>query len=170
MSAMRLSAMRLTWIPVGLLAFATGCAMCANPYDQCGPLADTTCGDACQPGFRAGSILSAPVGLSVVGPPVEGELVEPEPSAVPSPARPAPAVPGGPPPNEDVSKFFPGVPRDSILSVTDRKVEADSGESGKSTTKAEPQPQPLQQRPRIHAQPSSSSGWSVRGPRVSRSE
>ena len=42
---------------IGLVALFSGCAMCANPYDYCGPTVTGECG--CDPNApRAGSILS----------------------------------------------------------------------------------------------------------------
>ena len=43
---------------VGLIALATGCTMCAHPYDYCGPTFMGQCGESCAPDARAGSILS----------------------------------------------------------------------------------------------------------------
>lgn len=45
-------------IAIGLTA-AAGCTMCANPYDQCGPLDRGGCAEQCGSRPRAGSILSS---------------------------------------------------------------------------------------------------------------
>ncbi|MBN1908969.1 MAG: hypothetical protein JW818_04455 [Pirellulales bacterium] len=45
-------------IAVGLIAGATGCTMCAHPYDYCGPTFMGGCGEQCDPDYVAGSILS----------------------------------------------------------------------------------------------------------------
>ena len=46
------------WILVSLVAVTAGCAMCASPYDYCGPTFTGECGEECRPNVRAGSILS----------------------------------------------------------------------------------------------------------------
>ena len=48
---------------LGWLIMAAGCAMCAHPYDYCGPVIDDP--QACCPNARAGSIL-APNGMNGV--------------------------------------------------------------------------------------------------------
>ena len=49
----------LGWMTVGLVTLFSGCAMCAHPYDYCGPTVTGQCGDECDPNPpRAGSILS----------------------------------------------------------------------------------------------------------------
>lgn len=154
----------LAWIPAGLLAFATGCAMCAHPYDETGPTVGSIAGDVCQPGARAGSILAAPIGPVYSGAPMEGELLESEspPAPTPAPAPPPPTAPG--PSGEDVSRFFPGVPRESILSVTDRKVEDSAPELPADDSSVQTQPAPRTMR--TYAQPTSSKGWNARAPRT----
>jgi len=42
---------------VALLALSAGCAMCAHPYDYCGPVYNGGSCQACTAGGRAGSIL-----------------------------------------------------------------------------------------------------------------
>ncbi len=52
----------LSWLMVGLVTLLSGCAMCASPYDYCGPTVTGQCGDECDPNApRAGSILSGSV-------------------------------------------------------------------------------------------------------------
>ena len=52
----------LGWMTVGLVALFSGCAMCAHPYDYCGPTVTGQCGEECAPNSpRAGSILSGTV-------------------------------------------------------------------------------------------------------------
>ena len=150
----------LAWIPAGLVVFATGCAMCAHPYDETGPTVGAIVGDVCQPGARAGSILAGPVGPMAAGVPMEGELLEPQPEPTPAPPPPASPEPAG----QDVSQYFPGIPRESILSVTDRKVE--DGASAPPADDSAVQTQPPPRRMRTYAQPTSSSGWSSRRPRT----
>ncbi len=48
----------LLWIPLALLVAATGCTMCANSYDECGPIFRGGCPQQCKSNARAGSILS----------------------------------------------------------------------------------------------------------------
>jgi hypothetical protein len=49
----------LSWIAVGIITLFSGCAMCASPYDYCGPTVTGQCGDNCDPNApRAGSIIS----------------------------------------------------------------------------------------------------------------
>lgn len=50
----------LAWSVLAFMTGAVGCAMCASPYDECGPvLSDSCAGRGCSDA-RAGSILSAP--------------------------------------------------------------------------------------------------------------
>jgi hypothetical protein len=52
----------LGWMTVGLVTLFSGCAMCAHPFDYCGPTVTGQCGDECAPNApRAGSILSGSV-------------------------------------------------------------------------------------------------------------
>ena len=52
----------LGWMTVGLVTLFSGCAMCAHPFDYCGPTVTGQCGDECDPDApRAGSILSGSV-------------------------------------------------------------------------------------------------------------
>lgn len=52
----------LSWMAVGLVTLFSGCAMCAHPFDYCGPTVTGQCGDECDPNApRAGSILSGSV-------------------------------------------------------------------------------------------------------------
>ncbi len=80
-----------------LTVAATGCTMCASPYDYCGPTFTGQPGEPCCPDARAGSILSPP--LDPVG---EGQIApsetptgaekefSPTPAAAPRP-QPAPS-------------------------------------------------------------------------------
>ena len=52
---------RIAWPLVALIALSAGCAMCAHPYDYCGPTFTGECGQACDPMARAGSRLSPPL-------------------------------------------------------------------------------------------------------------
>ena len=57
----------LAWIACWSLVAAAGCTMCANTYDECGPVANGRCADGCGSDVRAGSILSGgpvPMGAS----------------------------------------------------------------------------------------------------------
>ena len=49
------------WMLLSLLAVASGCAMCAGPYDYCAPTFTGQCGEECRPHVRSGSILSGTV-------------------------------------------------------------------------------------------------------------
>jgi hypothetical protein len=49
----------IAWLFAGLLTLAGGCKMCASPYDECGPLFSGQNPSQCNPGVRAGSVLSA---------------------------------------------------------------------------------------------------------------
>ena len=47
---------------IGLTAATTGCRICANPFDYCGPTYVGECGPVCcNPDARAGSVLSPPL-------------------------------------------------------------------------------------------------------------
>jgi hypothetical protein len=48
----------LAWIACFSLVAAAGCTMCANTYDECGPMTNGRCADGCGSDVRAGSILS----------------------------------------------------------------------------------------------------------------
>jgi hypothetical protein len=52
---------RVAWPLVALIALSAGCAMCAHPYDYCGPTFTGECGQVCDPMARAGSRLSPPL-------------------------------------------------------------------------------------------------------------
>ena len=81
-----------------LVAAATGCRMCAHPFDYCGPTFTGGNCDACNPDARAGSILSPP--LQTMS---SGEQVAPEGGYGPNGGQTAPAddylseVPAQPP-------------------------------------------------------------------------
>ena len=50
------------------LTAATGCRMCAHPYDYCGPTYLGDCSDVvCNPLARAGSVLSPPLHAGATG-------------------------------------------------------------------------------------------------------
>jgi hypothetical protein len=73
-----------------LLASAAGCSMCQSCYDYCGPVYEG-CGEACNPGYRAGSILSPGghpgqiVSMESGEPSMMGEqMVEPTPAPTPA--------------------------------------------------------------------------------------
>ena len=52
----------LGWMTVGLVTLFSGCAMCAHPFDYCGPTVTGRCGDECDHNApRAGSIMSGSV-------------------------------------------------------------------------------------------------------------
>jgi hypothetical protein len=85
------------WALLGLLAMTTGCAMCANPYDDCYPTYGGGCeGGACT-GPRAGSVRA--VGDVVVPAnqgqptPVEGYYEQPDGARVMTPAKGVQAAP-----------------------------------------------------------------------------
>ena len=61
-----------------LLAMATGCTMCAHPYDYCGPTFTGGCGEQCIPNARAGSICSGSSGCSSCGHTVAAGEVNPQ--------------------------------------------------------------------------------------------
>lgn len=161
----------IAWLPVGVLILSAGCSICASPYDECGPTLGALSGDSCQPGSRAGSILGGPYGSAYPdamiesGPVMEGEV--PEGELIPTPASPSAELLPAPaaPVQGDVSKFFPGVPRESILSVTDRKVE-DGGLQTQAATdphvESEPQVEPEPRPTRVPARSASSGGWNAR--------
>jgi hypothetical protein len=67
----------VAWIAISLVAAATGCRMCASPYDYCSPTFTGTGGEDCAPFVRAGSILSMPGGYL----PSEGYCDHPVPEA-----------------------------------------------------------------------------------------
>ena len=52
---------------VGLIALFSGCAMCAHPFDYCGPTVTGRCSNECDPNApRAGSILAGSVGPTMI--------------------------------------------------------------------------------------------------------
>jgi hypothetical protein len=56
----------LGWITVGLVTLFSGCALCAHPFDYCGPTVTGQCGDECDANApRAGSILSGSVAPTI---------------------------------------------------------------------------------------------------------
>ena len=56
------------WLLLGIVAASCGCAMCASPFDYCGPTYDDGV-DSCCPRARAGSILAGTAEpAAVVGP------------------------------------------------------------------------------------------------------
>ena len=57
-----MSRITVAWIAISLVAVATGCRMCASPYDYCSPTFTGMGGEDCAPFVRAGSILSMPGG------------------------------------------------------------------------------------------------------------
>jgi len=48
----------LASLVVFALTLPIGCRMCANPYDECGPMSGGTCSATCDSNARAGSVLS----------------------------------------------------------------------------------------------------------------
>jgi hypothetical protein len=77
-----------------LIAAATGCRMCAHPFDYCGPTYTGGNCDACNPDARAGSILSPPVQTTFNGDTVAPqEAIQPTPEPTPQQQTPAPTVP-----------------------------------------------------------------------------
>ena len=100
------------WTAIGLISLAAGCSMCAHPYDDCGPTAQSGNGAPCCPTARAGSILAGDV--AQVASPIEmidGAVPETNASvdaAAPSPApAPMPAAPTPP----SLKQWNPSVPR-----------------------------------------------------------
>ena len=80
-----------------LVAAATGCRMCAHPFDYCGPTFTGGNCEACNPDARAGSILSPPiqtvaeegtVSPEEVSPPMD-EQIAPSDHVSQSPAQPS---------------------------------------------------------------------------------
>lgn len=79
-------------LAAGLVAAASGCAMCASPYDECGPTVTGNCFDRCGSTARAGSVLSmagTPVSDSAELPPglPVSELPEVTSAPLPTPDR-----------------------------------------------------------------------------------
>jgi len=52
---------RIAWPLLALIVLTAGCAMCAHPFDYCGPTFTGECGQTCDPMARAGSRLSPPL-------------------------------------------------------------------------------------------------------------
>ncbi len=75
---------------VGLLAAAAGCTMCANPYDECGPMSKGRNGGQCRGTARAGSILSAPTDSSMIVPSSAVEQMPTQEKLLPGPDSKAP--------------------------------------------------------------------------------
>jgi hypothetical protein len=61
-----------------VLVVATGCTMCAHPFDYCGPTYTGDCGEQCIPNARAGSICSGYSGCSSCGHTVAAGEVNPQ--------------------------------------------------------------------------------------------
>jgi len=66
------------------VAMASGCTMCAHPFDYCGPMFTGGCGEQCDPNARAGSVCSHTTGCTTcgtsvaaaeTGTPTEGETI-----------------------------------------------------------------------------------------------
>lgn len=74
----------LACIVASCLAVSAGCRMCANPYDECGPMSGHGCSRECGSSVRAGSVLSGQVA------PVADDGEWTEPIAIPSDATEAP--------------------------------------------------------------------------------
>ena len=60
---------------LSLAAAALGCAMCASPHDQCGPVSSGNCRGGCNAAGREGSVLSGVAGAEMVSDDVEGERI-----------------------------------------------------------------------------------------------
>jgi hypothetical protein len=107
---------------IGLLAAGSGCRMCADPYDYCGPTYAGPCGPVvCNPNARAGSVLS-PSPYVGAGPEVmaDGQLqTDGEPTLAPIPVKEESV---GPPPRLDViennTRTLPAPPRKARRSGT----------------------------------------------------
>lgn len=88
-------------IGVGLLALATGCTMCAHPYDYSGPTSTGSCPTGAHSTARAGSILAGAGAPAVTGEVMPEKVLSitdkalQEPSA--QPKTPAGSVPEPPP-------------------------------------------------------------------------
>lgn len=65
----------IVWSGIGLLLAATGCTMCAHPYDYSGPVVDGCCGCPCDPLSRTGSVLSGTAGGPMGVEQVAGEQI-----------------------------------------------------------------------------------------------
>jgi len=68
-----------------LVVVASGCRMCAHPYDYCGPTFMGRCGESCDWKARSGSILS-PGGMPMGSEHPHPELISPEPYVMSGPA------------------------------------------------------------------------------------
>lgn len=147
---------------------AAGCRMCAHPYDYCGPIVGDPLG--CCPTARAGSILTAgsPGTLEGTVTPTESATSaqptkapqrtralappKPVPNSVPSPRRaptpaPAPAPAKTAPADQSAAHFFPGIPRENILSITDRRldeVQAETVQPSETAAATPPEPTPAE--------------------------
>jgi len=72
----------------------SGCAMCASPYDYCGPTFTMEPGQTCHPLARANSRLSPP--LETAEPAVAHHTVAPSPTIAPRPQQATPTQPKQP--------------------------------------------------------------------------
>jgi hypothetical protein len=72
-----------TWAALALLAALTGCAMCRNPFDYCGPVVGPSGCPNCDFGARRGSIFAPMDGTPAT------TALEPTPAASPSDAPPS---------------------------------------------------------------------------------
>lgn len=137
------------------LAAATGCRMCAHPYDYCGPIVSQGChGMQCHETYRAGSILSE-------AGPMEGAPIPMDAPILDAPAAPASAEPAmdysysGPQPRVNLPASGgrrarvsdpafandPEIAGGVILSITDRKVE-DGSQVADTAPSTRPQSSP----------------------------
>jgi hypothetical protein len=72
-----------TLAALALLASSTGCAMCRNPFDYCGPVVGASGCPNCDFGARRGSIIAPMDGIPAT------TALEPTPATSPSDARPS---------------------------------------------------------------------------------
>lgn len=118
---------------------ATGCTMCAHPYDYCGPTftgGHYTAG----PEGRAGSILAGQVMSGPVAMSSAPDQVAP-PSPQPHVAPPAKSPDDGYAPGQSPD-ITSGIPQEHVISVTDRRIDEASPEVVQDSSSPAPRPVP----------------------------
>lgn len=83
---------------LALLASLTGCAMCQNPFDYCGPVIGAGGCPNCDFGARRGSLFAPMDGIPAT------TALEPTPAASPSDAHPTEPPPDETPPGRTAKK------------------------------------------------------------------
>ncbi len=92
-----------TLAALALLASLSGCAMCRNPFDYCGPVVDSGGCPNCDFGARRGSVFAPMDGTPAT------TALEPTPASSPSDARPSDQPQDETPPGRTAKKDARGI-------------------------------------------------------------